>query len=135
MDLYDAARTSESHKTHDYPDFSTKSILYHVKASVLKYTIFPTPLMIAKTKLVQPEASGGQKRCHFNIFEGKMGHGTFSESAYHRGKTGTHSEFIYPNCSIKFTTEMLWSPMKARLRFMLPIGTNMEKSKKVVHQI
>lgn len=136
MDLYAAARTSESHKTHGYPDCSTRSNLYYAKASVLKCTIFPTPLTITKTKLVQPEASGGQKRCHFNIFEGKMGHGAFSESAYHRGKTGIHSEFIYPVCSIKFSTEMLWSPMKARLRFMLPIGTSMEKSKrKVVHQI
>jgi len=90
MDLYAAARTSESHKIHDYPDCSTRSNLYHVKVSMLKCTIFPTPLTITKTRLVQPEASGGQKICHFNTFEGKMGHGAFSESALHRDKTGIH---------------------------------------------
>lgn len=136
MDLYSAARTSESHKTHDYPNCSTRSNLYHVKASVLKCTVFPTPLTITKTKLVQPEVSRGQKRCHFNIFEGKMSHEGFSESAYHRGKDIIHSEFISPVCSIRFSTEMLWSPMKARLYFILPIGTSMEKSKrKAAHQI
>lgn len=136
MDLYAAARTSESHKTHDYPNCSTRSNLYHVKASFLKCTIFPTPLTIAKTKLVQSEASGGQKRCHFNLFEGKISHGAFSESAYHRGKTGIHSEFIYLVCSIKFSTEIIWSPMKAIFHFMLPIDTSIEKPKrKVVHQI
>lgn len=61
MDLYAAARTSESHKTHDYPNCSMRSNLYHVKASVLKCTVFSTPLRIAKTKLVQPEVSRGQK--------------------------------------------------------------------------
>lgn len=129
MDLYAAARTSESHKTHDYPNCSTRSNLYHVKASVLKRTVFPTPLMIAKTKLVQPEVSRGQKICHFNIFEGKMSHEAFSESAYHRGETVIHSEFIYPGGSIRFSTEMLWSPVKARLHFILPIGISMEKIK------
>lgn len=136
MDLYAAARTSESHKTHDYPNCSMRSTLYHVKASVLKCTVFPTPLRIAKTKLVQPEVSRGQKMCHFNIFEGKMSHEGFSESAYHRGETIIHSEFIYSVCSIIFSTELLWSAMKARLHFVFLIGTSMEKSKrKVVHQI
>lgn len=96
MDLYAAARTSESHKTHDYPNCSMRSNLYHVKASVLKCTVFPTPLMIAKTKLVQPEVSRGQKICHFNIFEGKMSHEAFSESAYH----GVRPSFIQ-NSSIR----------------------------------
>lgn len=130
MDLYAAARTSESHKTHDYPNCPTRSNLYHVKTSILKCTVFPTPLMIVKTKLVQPEVSRDQKRCHFNIFEGKMSHEEYSESAYHKGKTIIHSEFIYPVCSIRFCTKMLWSPMKARLHFILPIGTNLEKIKK-----
>lgn len=59
--------------------------------------------MIAKTKLVQQEVSGGQKSSHFNIFEGNMGHVAFFESAYHRGKTGFHSKFISPVCIIKFS--------------------------------
>lgn len=107
MDLYAAARTSESHKTHDYPYCSTRCNLDHVKASVLKCIIFPIPLMIAKTKLVQREASGGQKSCHFNMFEGNMGHVAFFRSAHHRGKTGIHSEFIYLACIIKFSRDAL----------------------------
>lgn len=40
-----------------------------------------------------------------------------------------HSEFIYPVCSIRFSTDIFWSPMEARLHFILPIGTSMEKLK------
>ena len=130
MDLCAEARTSESRKTHNYSDCSTRSNLYHVKISVLKCTVFPIPLMIARTKLVLPEANGDQKICHFNILEGEMGHGVFYESAYHRGKTGIHSELIYSVCSIKFSTDMLWSPMKGRLHFMLPTGKSMGKNQR-----
>lgn len=43
--------------------------------------------------------------------------------------TDIHLKFSYPVCSIKFSTDMLWSPMKNRLHFMLPTGTGMESRK------
>lgn len=58
-----------------------------------------------------------------------MSHEGFSEGAYHKGETIIHSEFIYPVCSIIFSTELLWSPMKARLHFVFLFGTNTEKIK------
>lgn len=87
-------------------------------------------LMIVRTKLVLPEAKGDQKICHFNILEEEMGCGALYESTYHQGKTGIHSELIYSVCSIKFSTDMLWSPMKDRLHFMLPTGKSMEKNQR-----
>lgn len=84
MDLCVAARTSEGHRTNDYLDCLTRSNLYYVEVSALKCTAFPTLLKTARTKLTPPEANGGQTTCHFSILEGKIGHGAFSESAYHR---------------------------------------------------
>lgn len=70
----------------------------------IPYTIYD-----AKSELVQPEASRGQKRCHFTVFEGKMGHGAFSASAHGRGKAAVHRTFTFPACSVRCSTEMLWS--------------------------
>lgn len=83
MDLCAAARTSEGHRTHDYLDCLTRYNLYYVKVSALKCTIFPTLLKIARAKLTPSEANGWQMRHGFSILEGKLGHGTSSESAYH----------------------------------------------------
>lgn len=43
--------------------------------------------------------------------------------------TDNHLKFSYPVCSIKFSSDTLWSPMKNRLHFMLPTGTGMERGR------